>query len=304
MARPVNPAVEDRFAICGLAAHLRRLDTADPVTRLTAALTMLGSAVFLSGCGGGDGTPAGPSDESMSRPSQIVVSPTIDTLSWISATQQLSATVLNSSGTTLSTTVTWTSSAPSVASVASSGLVTAVGQGTTSITAQAGTATGAATIVVQQLPSTITKVSGDNQTATVGELLPSPLVVELKDQGGSVVQGATLIWNVTQGGGTLESSSGETDGSGRGQTTWRLGSEEGNQSLQVSASGLTPVEFTALTVGPASPVTITAVSPDVLIEGSPATVMGSGFSSDPAANTVLIGGLEAVVTASSTDLTP
>ncbi|GMV04520.1 MAG: hypothetical protein AMXMBFR53_08000 [Gemmatimonadota bacterium] len=224
--------------------------------RLRLVLPLLVScAVIVTAlsCSGGDGgSPTTPTENTASKPAQVLVSPGSDTLNWIGATRQMGASVLNSTGETLNVSVTWTSTATNVASVSAAGLVSAVGVGTTSIVAQAGTVSGTATIVVRQVPATITKVSGDSQTGTLGEILGSALVIEVKDQGGAVAAGAKLTWNVTQGGGKLESGSTETDASGRGQASWRLGSTVGGQALQVSAGSLSSVTFNA--VGAAPPV--------------------------------------------------
>lgn len=78
----------------------------------------------------------------------IVVSPTPDTLQ-IGGTLQLTDTVKDVGGHVLKgQPVTWSTDAAGVASVTSSGRVTAVGAGTAQITAAAGGVTGSATIVV------------------------------------------------------------------------------------------------------------------------------------------------------------
>ena len=64
-------------------------------------------------------------------------------------TQQLTATVRAQNGQTIAgATVTWASSASSVASVSASGTVTAVGNGTATITATSGSARGTAAVTV------------------------------------------------------------------------------------------------------------------------------------------------------------
>src|SRR5258708_25012598 len=69
------------------------------------------------------------------------------------ATQQLTATLKDSSGTTLTgRAITWASSAPAVATVNGSGLVTAVAAGTATITATSETKNGSAVITVTGTP--------------------------------------------------------------------------------------------------------------------------------------------------------
>ncbi|MGA2740106.1 MAG: Ig-like domain-containing protein [Bryobacteraceae bacterium] len=82
-------------------------------------------------------------------------------------THQYTATGTYSNGTTqnLTTEVTWTSSAPSVATVRSNtGLVTGVAAGTTTITAESGTISGSATLTVTE---TLTSISITPTTASV-----------------------------------------------------------------------------------------------------------------------------------------
>lgn len=209
--------------------------------RSDVALILIVLASTLS-CGG-DST--SPPDSSKNTPAEVIVTPAEDTLDWISATRQLSVSVLNGEGTALNTTPTWSSSAHSVATVSASGLVTAVGVGSTTVVAQAGSASGSATIVVRQVPASLTKVAGDQQAGTVGHPLAEPLVIEVRDQGSMAVPSAELTWIVTAGEGSLQSSSVETAANGRGQTTWHLGSAAGEHSVQVSAGSLSPVTFSA-----------------------------------------------------------
>lgn len=206
--------------------------------------------VLLSGCSGGDSTTPPPTDDTASRPAKVTIAPPVDTLRWITATRQLTAAVMNSTGLALPTTVSWSSSSSGVATVSASGLVTAAGVGTATISAQAGTVSGTATVVVRQDPATITKLSGDSQSGTVDDLLDQPLVVEVRDQGNATVSGAALAWSVTAGDGALETSSTEADASGKGQGTWRLGPTVGGQSVQVTSGTAGPVTFGATAKAP------------------------------------------------------
>ena len=86
----------------------------------------------------------------------VVISPATATL-LLGASLQLSATVKDSAGNVLSgRTVTWTSSAPAVASVSASGLVSGLAAGTAPITATSGGVSGAAAITATDPPSTST----------------------------------------------------------------------------------------------------------------------------------------------------
>ena len=81
---------------------------------------------------------------------QIVVSPAADTVN-VGQTAQFTATLIDLHGNPVSgPAVTWTSSAPAVATVDASGLATGVSPGTVTITASLGYVSGTATLVVEQ----------------------------------------------------------------------------------------------------------------------------------------------------------
>ena len=89
-------------------------------------------------------------------------------------TLQATATVLDPSGATLSTAVAWASSAPTVAGVSASGLISGLNAGTAIITAAAGGKTGSVTLTVQA--GTATPVpSGATDAELPREYLPTSL---------------------------------------------------------------------------------------------------------------------------------
>src|SRR4051794_27801100 len=86
---------------------------------------------------------------------------------------------------------------------------------------------GAALLVVscteQAGPTeTVSIISGNNQSATVGTALDAPLVVSVTDVNGLAIRSVAVTWTVS-GGGTLSASSTTTDSTGRTQVTWTLG---------------------------------------------------------------------------------
>ena len=83
--------------------------------------------------------------------------------------------------------------------------VTATVSGITSISF---TATGTAEDLVA---TTLDRISGNDQTATVSTVLDDPFVVEVQDQNGDVLSGATVTFAVTIGNGTLSDTSVTTD---------------------------------------------------------------------------------------------
>ena len=93
-------------------------------------------------------------------PSSIVVTPANPTIS-TGTTQSFTATSTYSNGVTQNVTsqVTWTSLSPSVATINSTGLATAVNAGSTTISATLGAVTGNTTLTVQMTPLTILTTS-------------------------------------------------------------------------------------------------------------------------------------------------
>ena len=121
------------------------------ITRPTA---LLAAVALANGCGDGDSPTAPPPDPP--RPTTVAVSPATAELSALGATVQLTAEVRDQSGNVMAgAAVTWTSSVAAVATVSSSGLVTAGGNGTASVMATSGSASGSARIVVEQAVATV-----------------------------------------------------------------------------------------------------------------------------------------------------
>ena len=112
--------------------------------RLSAVLAVL---ALVWACGG-DSPTVPPTPESV-RPTTVTVSPATAELTALGETVQLTATVRDQNGQVMSgATVTWSSSDARVATVDTDGLVTAVGEGTATITAMAGQASGSAAVAV------------------------------------------------------------------------------------------------------------------------------------------------------------
>lgn len=93
--------------------------------------------------------------EPSDKPAIVDVTPDTVTLMAAGATAQLSAAVFTQSGALISQPlVTWTSSNANVASVSSSGVVTAIAIGRAIVSARAGEATGSAivNVIIRSLP--------------------------------------------------------------------------------------------------------------------------------------------------------
>jgi hypothetical protein len=89
-------------------------------------------------------------------------------------------------------------------------------------------------------------VSGNNQTGTIGNQLPSPLVVALVNSSGTALANVPVIFKVTGNNGLVAGSSGSaassvvinTDSNGQAQVFWILGQRAGagNNVVQVSSA--------------------------------------------------------------------
>ena len=123
---------------------------------LTAAMA---TVAWAAACGdGGTEPPAPPPDPP--RPTTVTVSPATVELTALGETVQLQAEVRDQNGQVMAgAAVTWASSSAAVATVSAAGLVTAVANGTSTITATAGSATGSATVTVS-VGSRVTLDSG------------------------------------------------------------------------------------------------------------------------------------------------
>jgi uncharacterized protein YjdB len=107
---------------------------------------------------------------------------------------QLSAAVMDEAGNILSgLALAWSSSAAGVASVSSSGLVTANGAGTAIITAASGNKSGIATITVLPAGVATVEVTPSSASRRVGESIQLSAVA--RDAVGSVLPGEPIAWS-------------------------------------------------------------------------------------------------------------
>jgi trimeric autotransporter adhesin len=183
----------------------------------------------------------------------IVVVPQTDTL-WAGHLLQLSDTIRDQNGDTLTAPVTWASSNASVASVSNTGLVAALGPGTASITATARGKSGASTIVVPDTtPASISlQVSPDSLVWT-----PTPLdaLVQLtatvKNATGQVLSNYPVVFTTSNpvvtgfGSGPMTVDGGSVmiapDGNGTAVITAVAGAFNAQASLTVCYTATPPI---------------------------------------------------------------
>jgi hypothetical protein len=88
-------------------------------------------------------------------------------------------------------------------------------------------------------------VSGSGQSALAGTLLPQPFVVRVEDQAGVAVEGFTVTWEVTAGGGSVAEDQSATDAQGLASTSLVLGLTPGVNRVTASIGSQFDVTFTA-----------------------------------------------------------
>ena len=119
-------------------------------------LRILVAALTMAGCGDDTAAPDPSTAPDPPHATAVTVSPSTANLDAIGASALLEAVVTDQRGNAMAQApVTWSSSAPNVAAVSSTGLVTAVANGSVTITATSGSAQGRADVVVAQAAATI-----------------------------------------------------------------------------------------------------------------------------------------------------
>lgn len=251
-------------------------------------LAPLAVSLVLAACGGGsDGGGSGPKVTPVAT--VAVTPPTASVV--VGASVALSASTADASGNALTgRTITWTSSAPSIAVVTSNGIVTGISAGTATITATSEGKSATTQLVVTPAVQAIA-ITNPSPSLTVGQT--AQLTATATATGGAVVSNVTFTW----------ASSNEAVVS---VTQSGLVTAKAPGSVQVTASSGGVSGATTITVGFAGggSLTLTDVSPGTLNPGAVATITGTGFSTDASQNLVTLGGVAATVTtATATQLT-
>ena len=157
---------------------------------LTVVAGLLAGVALAAGCG--DGTTA-PRPPAPLLPATITVSPAVTEFAALRETVQLSAEVRDHTGRIMSgVTVAWVSTSAGVATVDAAGTVTSVGNGTSTIIARAGTASGAATVTVAQVVKGIEVLPFPGKVSA-GDTLR--LTAEAWDANGFTVAGGEFTWS-------------------------------------------------------------------------------------------------------------
>ena len=123
----------------------------------------------------------------------VAVAPTSVSLNALGATQQLSASARDMGNSPLmGVPFTWTSSNPAVASVTSSGMVTAVGNGTANITLASAGKTATASVTVAQMTASVNVTPATTSLTAAGAT--AQLAAQAIDANGRPINGKTYTW--------------------------------------------------------------------------------------------------------------
>jgi hypothetical protein len=237
------------------------------VRRLALCVALVALSFPLTQCGGG-------SSKGSNTPTvaSIAVSPSSPSIA-VGATQQFTATAMDSSGKPISgVTFTWTSSATSVATVNTNGLATGVKAGTTQITASASGVTSSADTLTITAPAVATiAVSPSSPSIAVGAT--QQFTATAKDSGGNTISGVTFTWASSTAAVATINSNGVATGVSAGTT-----------QITASASGITsPADTLTITAPAVATIAVSPSSPSIAVG---ATQQFTATAKDSGGNTI------------------
>ena len=261
------------------------------------------SVLVCANCSGGaadSGSPVSPLPvPTPATVAAVTVSPATATVA-IGATQAVTASAVDASGAVLTgRPVTWTSSAPAVATVSASGVVTGVSAGAATVTATVEGKTGAAAVTVPAAapaPVAAVTVSPAVVSLTVGA--NAPLTVVVRDAQGGVLTGRAISYASSKVSVATVTNAGLVSGVSAGSATITVTCEgvSASAAVTVSGGGLTigmysasstsgPWTRTAVTVSGSDAVSLVDPSPILMSDGSVLLyyLMNYQSSGDPAA---------------------
>ena len=203
---------------------------------LVIAAIGLCAALWTYACGDGTTDPPPPDPP---RATTVTVTPATTELTALGETVRFTAPVLDQNGQAMAgAPVAWSSSDASVATVDASGLATTAGDGTATITATSGSASGTAVVTVMQAVSAVAVSPAADTLVALGDTVR--LTAVASDANGHAVAGAEFTWA------TSDTSIASVDASGL-----------------VTAEGTGTATITATASGASGVATVTVAIPNV-----------------------------------------
>ena len=165
----------------------------------------------------------------------VTVAPTSSTVT-VGATTQLSATVRDADGATVTDrVVTWTTSDPLIALVSGTGLVTGVNPGSATITATSEGRSGTSSVTVAPVPVASVTVAPASSTVAIGG--SAQLSATLRDASGNTLIGRTVSWTSSAPAVASVDQNGLVRGLAAGSVTITATSEGQSGTASVSVTG-------------------------------------------------------------------
>ena len=237
------------------------------LTVLAMGAALLPASVWIAACGDGavEPAPSGPSEPATAA--TVTVTPATAVLTAVGATAQLTAEVRDQNGQAMAgATVSWASSDVTVAMVNNaSGLVTATGNGSTTVTAAAGSASGTAAVTVAQEVDAVT-VSPMADTLALADTVR--LSAGAVDANGHSVAGSTFAWA------SVDTTVAVVDGEGL-----VTGVSAGEAEITATSAGATGRATLAVVV-PGPPAVVAVSAADRITPGDTVRLVAEAFDGD------------------------
>ena len=244
--------------------------------------------VVLLGCGGDGGSTQPDTGPIVTT---IVISGPTGSLQ-VGTTFALAAEVRDQSGAAMSgKTPTWSTANATIASVSGAGVVTAVGSGTTSISAAVDGKAGSVNVTVISPPVFAVTITPPATPPIAGQ--STVLTAVVSDQDGTTLIGRRVTWSSSAQLVATVDAAGQLTSFSPGTTTLTATSDGISGSLDVTVTA--PQGSTVPTIA--------AILPAMLAPGATATISGTGFLGATATAVAIAGVRATVVSASPTDLT-
>ncbi len=133
----------------------------------------------------------------------------------------------------------WRTSDAAIASVDSMNQVLGMTPGKATLTAVSGALQETLPVEVLAVPASITVVAGDNQRASAGRPLGTPISAQVVSRSGRPVPGVSVEFRALEGQGSSSPTVDTSDARGIVQTLWTLGDTPGRQHLGISTERVT-----------------------------------------------------------------
>ena len=251
----------------------------DSTSRLTRSFVVSAIVVVAASCGGGGGdggttTPNG----TVARVDISAPSPTME----VGQNMQITVRYYDAANAQLNgRAVTYSSSNEAVATISTSGLITATGPGSVTITAMVERIQGTVALTVNAVPVFFILITPANPSVRQGETIT--LAAQPQNQIGQALPGRTITW-----------SSADVSRATITQAGVVSGITPGNVYIRAATEGR--VDSVSLRVRSLVTPSITGTSSVTLVPGGTGSVTGTNFGATVGDNAILVNGVPATVT--------